>query len=127
MNSLHIIGNLTADPELRATSNGKEVCTFTVAVNRRGEGADFFRVSAWEGLAKTCSTYLRKGRKVSVVGSVSGHAYVGRNNEPACSLEVRANDVEFLTPARSEEYADMPNTADANAGFTQVETDELPF
>ena len=47
MNKMSIIGNLTKDPELRATANGTSVCSFTVAVNRKGkDGADFFRVSA---------------------------------------------------------------------------------
>lgn len=51
MNQLTIIGNLTRDPEMRQTADGKPVCTFTLAVNRRGrEVADFFRVSAWNQL-----------------------------------------------------------------------------
>ena len=54
MQKLTIIGNLTGDPELRTTQSGKEVCSFTVAVNRKktannqDPGADYFRVSAWE-------------------------------------------------------------------------------
>ena len=76
MNRLTIIGNLTAEPELRSTPNGKSVCNFTVAVNRRNkiEGqpdADFFRVSAWNQLGENCAKYLAKGRKVCVVGAVS--------------------------------------------------------
>lgn len=56
MNNLTIIGNLTRDPETRATSTGKDVCSFTVAVNRRGKDAeaDYFRVSAWDKLADNC-------------------------------------------------------------------------
>ena len=58
MNKLTIIGNLTRDPEMRTTSTGINVTTFTVAVNRRGRrdeqsnqpDADFFRVSAWRAL-----------------------------------------------------------------------------
>ena len=76
MNSLTIIGNLTRDPELRTTPQGKQVCSLDVAVNRRKkvEGqpeADYFRVNAWGELAKTCDKYLSKGKKVCVVGSVS--------------------------------------------------------
>lgn len=64
MNRLTIIGNLTRDPELRTTQDGKNVCTFTVAVNRRGrEGADYFRVSAWNAMGENCHKYLAKGGK----------------------------------------------------------------
>lgn len=104
MNSLHIIGNLTSDTELRTTPSGKEVCNFTVAVNRRktqqnqDPGADFFRVSAWGDRGKTCHKFLNKGKKVSVVGPVSVRAYMNSKGEPAASLEITADDVEFLSP-----------------------------
>ena len=121
MNSLHIIGNLTRDPETRVTQSGSTVCTFTVAVNRRKKiqgqpDADFFRVSAWNKLGETCQKYLAKGRKVSVVGSVTAHAYQQQDGSLAASLEVMANDVEFLSS----------NNAGTESGYTQVESDELP-
>ena len=76
MNQLTIIGNLTRDPEMRQTADGKTVCTFTLAVNRRGrDAADFFRVSAWNQLGETCYQYLAKGRKAAVTGMVSASAW----------------------------------------------------
>lgn len=119
MNKLTIIGNLTRDPELRTTSAGKEVCTFTVAVNRRKTRnnqqpeADFFRVSAWDGLAKICGQFLAKGRKVAVVGSVSVHTFQAQTGETKAQLEVNASDVEFLSPKGD--------------GFTQVDEPDDPF
>ena len=104
MNSLTIIGNLTRDPELRTTSAGKQVCSFTVAVNRKKKDAngnseaDFFRVSAWDQLADICNKYLAKGRKVSVVGPVSVHTYTAQNGEFRADMDVMAKDVEFLSP-----------------------------
>lgn len=126
MNSLHIIGNLTRDPETRTTTSGSTVCTFTVAVNRRKKvqgqpEADFFRVSAWNKLGESCQKYLAKGRKVCVVGSVTAHAYTTQAGNPAASLEVMANDVEFLS-ARGEGDTGMDES-----GFTPVETDDLPW
>lgn len=106
MNKVFIIGNLTRDPELR-TVNGQDgpasVCDFTVAVNRRGGNngqneADYFRVTAWRGLADNCKKYLAKGRKVSVVGPVSCRTYTGNDGVTRASLEVKADEVEFLTP-----------------------------
>ncbi len=108
MNKLHIIGNLTRDPELRTTPNGVNVCEFTVAVNKRGKkdqnsqggqnDADFFRVTAWRELGENAAKYLAKGRKVAVVGSVSGRMYTGNDGVQRFSLEVTATDIEFLTP-----------------------------
>lgn len=128
MNSLHIIGNLVRDPETRTTTSGSTVCSFTVAVNRRKKvqgqpDADFFRVSAWNKLGENCQKFLAKGRKVCVVGSVTAHAYTQQDGKPAASLEVMANDVEFLS---SKWEAESNSGTDEN-GFTQVETDDLPW
>ena len=126
MQILTIIGNLTRDPETRTTTSGSTVCSFTVAVNRRKktEGqpeADFFRVSAWNQLGDNCQKYLAKGRKVCVVGTVTAHAYTTQDGKAAASLEVIANNIEFLS-ARGE----TGNQTD-ESGFTQVETDDLPW
>lgn len=131
MNNLTISGNLTRDPESRQV-NDKTVCNFTVAVNRRGQKdangnniADFFRVSAWGKMGESCQKYLTKGRKVGVVGSVSVHPFLGQDGTPKASLEVFANEVEFLSSGNNSEQATSP-TADTSGG-TPVETDELPF
>ena len=128
MNALHIIGNLTRDPETRTTTSGSTVCSFTVAVNRRKKvqgqpEADFFRVSAWNQLGENCQKYLAKGRKVSVVGSVTAHAYSTQDGKPGASLEVIANDVEFLSSKGEAES----NSGTDESGFTPVETDDLPW
>ena len=151
MNKLTIIGNLTRDPELRSV-NGRDgavsVCDFTVAVNRRQtsqqkangqqQEADFFRVTAWRGLGENAAKYLAKGRKVAVVGSVSVSTYTGNDGVTRANLEVQADDIEFLTPrndgnaataaaAPAAAPAPAPAPAPHQMGFTEVETDELPF
>lgn len=130
MNSLTIIGNLTRDPELRSTPSGIAVCTFTVAVNRRqspeagAREADFFRVTTWRQLAENCNRYLAKGRKVAVIGSVSAQTYQANDGTTRVSLEVNANEVEFLTPR--EQQTDRPPIQDQ--GFVKIEDDDdLPF
>ena len=139
MNRLTIIGNLTADPELRTTTSGINVCSFTVAVNRRGKEkeADYFRVSAWRELGEHCKKFLAKGRKVAVVGAVSARAYKSKNGEPGASMEVTAQEVEFLTSiteaiasAKAENAAyEKQNGIDQQSGMQQVEMpdDDLPF
>ena len=139
MNKLTIIGNLTRDPELRTTSTGINVCTFTVAVNRRRSGnnnqpeADFFRVSAWRQLGENCQRYLAKGRKVAVVGPVSVSSYTANDGSTRFSLEVTAEDVEFLS-SRNEDagyapapVAQAPAAAPAMGGFEEVDDEDLPF
>ena len=137
MNKLTIIGNLTRDPELRTTTQGINVCNMDVAVNRRktakdqDPGADFFHVSVWRGLGESCAKYLTKGAKVAVVGAVSVREWETQDGRHGASLEVTADDVEFLSGhfIRDEKPAAQPATppADAQGGFTAVETDELPF
>ena len=141
MNKLTIIGNLTRDPELRTTPNGYSVCDFTVAVNRRVSRnnagaqpeADFFRVSAWRQLGENCQRFLAKGRKVCVVGPVSARTYQANDGTTRVSLEVMAEDVEFLSSRNDDQaggYAPAPAAPAPMAqssGFTAVETDELPF
>lgn len=138
MNKLTIIGNLTRDPEMRTTSSGHNVCSFTVAVNRRKtangqQEADFFRVSAWRQLGDNCQRYLAKGRKVAVVGPVSVSTYQANDGSVRAQLEVTADDVEFLN-SKSEESstypaapAPKPQPAPNMDGFQEVDGEDLPF
>lgn len=140
MNKLVIIGNLTRDPELRTTGSGKNVCTFTVAVNRRvaqNEQTDFFRVSAWEKTADLCQRYLSKGRKVAVVGSVSLNTYTANSGENRANMEVYAETVEFLSAKNEAAPApaqlnypgaqQQPAPTEPGNGFVEVDGDDLPF
>lgn len=143
MNSLMIIGNVTKTPETAATASGKRVCNFSVAVNRRiggQETTEYFRVSAWEQLGDNCARYLDKGRKVAVRGPVSARAYIANDGAPRASLEITAQEVEFLTPGaasaaqpagrteeayqRQERQAIQQETA---GGFAQVADADCPF
>lgn len=113
MNKLTIIGNLTKDPEMRTTTTGKNVCDFTVAVNRKKktEGqpeADFFRVTAWNQLGENCAKFLTKGRKVCAVGAVSVRTYTTQSGEVRASLEVSAEDVEFLPSGEKNDQDSLP-------------------
>lgn len=139
MNKIFLIGNLTRDPELRTTQSGVSVCSFTVAVNRRRGNAeagqpeaDFFRVSAWRQLGENCNRFLAKGRKVGVVGTLTTQTYTGNDGQPRFSLEVQADEIEFLTPRneQGEATTSMPTSApmqQGSSGFVQVDEDDLPF
>ena len=104
MNKVFLIGNLTRDPELTETSSGVAVCRFAIAVNRNYSGpdgerkTDFFNCTAWRGLAETVSRYAHKGNKVAVCGSVEIREYEDKEGNRRTSVDVVAQDVEFLTP-----------------------------
>ena len=147
MNKLFITGNLTADPEVRSTPSGTTVCTFTVAVNRRfaqrdtnERTTDFFRVNAWRQLGENCGRYLAKGRKVAVVGELQARLYEAKNGETRMSLDVNADEVEFLSPAGQSQEGGFnqsgytPQTSRQNDddifgkdGFTDIQSDDIPF
>lgn len=137
MNKLTIIGNLTRDPELRTTQSGLAVCSFTVAVNRRrkAEGqpeADYFRVTAWREPGENCQRYLAKGRKVAVLGPVAVSTYTANDGSTRATLEVTADEVEFLTPREDASYpahsAPKPAApAQPDPGFEEVKDDDIPF
>lgn len=122
MQRLFIIGNIVRDPEKRITPQGITVCSFTVAVNRRREAeADFFRVSAWRELGESCAKYLSKGRKVAVIGQVSVSTYEANDGKTRATMEVTAQDVEFLTP-KDEQKPEPKKT-----GYVEVTGDDLPW
>ena len=132
MNRLTIIGNLVRDPETRTTQSGKTVCSFTVAVNKARSGqaqeADFFKVSAWNKLAENCQQYLAKGRKVCVVGPVSASTYQANDGSTRVSLDVMANEVEFLSSRAETQEAQPEVNRDADTGFEKVDDPgDLPF
>lgn len=149
MNKMTIIGNLTKDPELRVTQSGTSVCSFTVAVNLRKSGDDitqYFRVTAWRQLAEICGKFLRKGTKVFVCGTLTLNEY-NKDGEKRYSLDIEAQDMEILSSRASDSSASRESDSsvsrtsqtppphqmgytevqDNDAGFTAVETDELPF
>ena len=139
MNKITLIGNLTRDPEVRSTSSGVTVCTFTIAVNRRfanqgGEKqTDFFRINAWRQLGDTCARYLQKGRKVAVIGELQARTYEATDGTTRMSLDVSADEVEFLTPKSADDSGSgysaprpQANPQDL-AGFTDINSDDLPF
>ena len=151
MNKLTIIGNLTRDPELRTinTANGPvSVCPFDVAAHSRRRNANgqeettFFRCTAWRALGENVARYQHKGNKICVIGPVSARTYQANDGTTRVSLEVQADDVEFLSSRNDAQggsgmysaapAAQAPAAAPAaptaqNSGFTAVDSDELPF
>lgn len=132
MNKAIIIGNLTRDPDARATPSGISVCTFTVAVQRRftnaqGErDADFIPVVTWRALADQCAKYLRKGRMVAVFGAIQTRNYEANDGTRRYVTEIVADEVRFLDKTHIEDKP-AQGPSDDIPGFSVVEDDDLPF
>lgn len=101
---LTIVGNLGKDPEMKYTTDGKAVTSFSVAAENRKDETLWFRVSAWEKLAETCNQYLHKGSKVLVEGALKADAqgnprtYERKDGGGwSASFEVVASSVKFLS------------------------------
>ncbi len=104
MNKVFLIGNLTRDPELTETGAGIKICRFSIAVNRNYSGSDgerktdFFNCVAWRGLGENVARFAKKGNKVAVSGSVELRNYEDSQGVKRTSVDIVAQDVEFLTP-----------------------------
>lgn len=127
MQRITFIGNVSTEPESRSTQSGVTVCAFNVAVNRKFNSpdgqkqTDFFRVSAWRGLGETCAKYLSKGKKVAVTGELQARMYEDKQGKARMSLDVSADEVEFLTPK-----SDAPTELTIDS-YKDVPTDGIPF
>lgn len=126
MNHVSMIGRLTKIPDIRQTNTGKNVYSFTLAVNRRykdaqgNAAADFFSVQAWEKLAELCARYLDKGSKVFISGELRNRSYEAKDGSKRTVTEIIANEVEFLSPKAE------PATPPVEE-WEQVEDSDLPF
>jgi single-strand DNA-binding protein len=122
MNDVKLLGNLASDVEIKDVSEGRQVASFLLAVNRRGEnaGADFIRVETWNGTAKACNTYLSKGARVLVDGAIRTSRYT-KDDETRYSFKVSAGSVQFLSPK-----AGTPEGHQTDAAPPQTD-DDIPF
>ena len=133
MNKIILIGNVSTDPEQHRTANGKSVCAFNLAVNRKKVSepqTDFFRINAWGKLGESCAKYLAKGRKVAVSGELQARMYDAKNGQQRLALDVQADEVEFLSPAEKAEPKPAKPSKPAHTvipDFSDLDANDLPF
>lgn len=154
LNVVAIMGRLVADPELRTTQQGTNVCSFRIACDRsyakQGEQrqADFIDIVAWRAQAEFVCKYFQKGSPIAIEGSLQTRQYQDKNGNSRTAVEVLANNINFAGPkaadapsARSfdeqtESYAreakgaqNAPQAAESTTDdFAEINDDEdLPF
>lgn len=122
MNKVILIGNLTRDPELSETASGTAYCRISIAVNRPYSGedgekqVDFFNITIWKKQAENCARYLKKGNKISIVGTLQNRSYEDKNGNNRTITEIIANEIEYLVT--SSLRADNTDNAENNINKT---------
>ena len=149
LNKVILCGRLTADPELKQTTSGIAVVTFTLAVNRRyqsksadgaqAQQADFISVVAWRQTAEFISRYFRKGSALCVTGSIQTRSWQDQQGQKRYTTEVVADEAMFVDSKNEGGAAQYGNAEAYNAPsfssspasapkFEELKTDDdLPF
>lgn len=121
MNTVCLVGRLTADPELKRTQNGLAFTKFTVAVDRqyskdKEQTADFINVQAWRGTAEFICKYFFKGQRIGLTGRIQTGSYTDKDGNKRYTFEVLANDVEFVESKKQSnvtvECEELPDEED---------------
>lgn len=136
LNKIFLHGRLTAVPELRMTQSNKQVCTFTVAVDRDSaqEATDFIPCVAWEKKAVFVSNYFTKGQEILLDGSLNTRSYTDKEGKHRTVQEVIVNKIDFCGPkgtaAREKDGTERrPYIPPSTTTFEELQDDggELPF
>ncbi len=144
-NKVILIGNLTADPELRQTQSGIPVTSFSIGVSRNyssrnAEGgsqpqSDFFNIVCWRNTAEFVTKYFHKGSGILVCGQLQNRSWTDQNGQKRYATDVVADEVRFVdkksdsAPAPAAAAAPAPYGANPkDVSFEEMSTDDdLPF
>lgn len=156
LNNVSLMGRLTDTPELRKTTNGTSVTSFTVAVGRNfasksgDRETDFIDVVAWRQTAEFVTKYFKKGQMIALSGSIQTRTYKDKEGNNRKAFEIVADNVYFAesrassgesapardyqapAPAAAPQQASYEQPASFSAGsdseFSVIESDaDLPF
>lgn len=139
LNKVQLIGHLGKDPELRYTSTGQAVATFSLATNERkkkpnsDEWEDFtewHNIVAWGRTAEIASEYLNKGKQAYIEGRLQTRSWDDQNGVKRYTTEIVASDLILLSGGRGESSggsrpphpADTPQAAPVYTGKPQAKT-----
>lgn len=136
-NKVILGGRLTSDVELKQTSTGISVCSFTIAVNRKGKAgseqtADFINCQAWRQTAEFISKYFSKGSSICIVGSIQTRSWTDKNGQKRYATEVVADEASFVDSKNEGGQASpaIPEYTSTMSAphFEEVSTEsDLPF
>jgi single-strand DNA-binding protein len=132
VNKVILIGHLGRKPEIRYTSSGVPVASFTLATTerwgtdesgQRKEHTEWHRITAWRKLAEICGQYLDKGTKIYVEGKIRRSEFTGQDGVKRYSTDIHIDQMEILTPKGVREsvpsepaYEEFPNSSGGGGG-----------
>lgn len=129
LNCITVGGRLTKSPELRRTSEGTAVCSFTIACDRdyQKDEVDFFDIVAWRSTAEFAEKYLDKGRLVTIVGRLQIREWTDKNGSKRRSAEIVADHI-YFGDSKKDNSAPVTRGVDVEADFPMLDdSEELPF
>ena len=148
-NKVILIGNMTADPELKQTTGGISVCSFSIAVNRRfakadqgQQNVDFINIVTWRQQAEFVARYFKKGNPILICGQIQTRTWTDNQGQKRYATEVVADEVSFVASASQtpqagqaptgaytpEAYASPSFGSAGGANFEEIPNDDsLPF
>ena len=131
MNSVILMGRLTADPELRTTNNGLNYCRFTVAVDRYSKGeekkTDFISCVAWRQTAEFIERYFSKGKMIAVQGSILTGSYTNKDGAKVYTTDVLVDKAHFCGDKGSVTNQSAAAAVDNVYSESSPADDDLPF
>ena len=141
LNKVQLIGNTTADPEIKQTTQGTQVATFSIATNRKWkdtagvvqEDTEFHNIVAWRGLAELAEQYIQKWKKLYIEWYLKTRTWDDTNGVKRYRTEIIADNIIFLnnannTSVHKEEDAPPPKTkTPQKAGEEPISIEDIPF
>ena len=136
LNKVVLCGRLTATPELKQTTSGVSVCSFTLAVNRKfakegDQKADFISVVAWRQTAEFITKYFDKGNSICITGSIQTRSWKDSKGENRYATDIVADEAMFVDSKNDAGNHDAPSFASqapTAPKFEDLKTDDdLPF
>lgn len=120
-NSVVLVGRLVADPEIRTTTTGKNIATFTLAVDKFKDGANFIDCETWERTADYVKQYTKKGNQVLVSGTLEQNVWE-KDGKKQSKLFVSVRSLQSLSSATPRQEKAEPTEDTAPISY-----DEIPF
>jgi single-strand DNA-binding protein len=151
LNKAMLIGNLTRDPEVRTTTTGTNVTSFSIATNfvwndangQKQERVEYHNIVAWRKLADICGQYLRKGSKVYLEGRLQTRSWDDQTGNKKYMTEIIAENMIMLdskgsggstnpsapapAPVKENDSTPVINVEEPTEAPNGVKVDEVPF
>jgi len=133
VNKVMLLGNVTRDPELKATANGQSVCTFGLATNRvwkdqsgaKQSLAEYHNLVAWGGLADFCAQNVKKGKPLFIEGYLKTRSWDGADGKKIFRTEIVVENLVLIGPrdGMPGEHHDDMHPDDINQELPPMEGD----